>query len=182
MTTVSDQSGDRINSICKYNCFYFIFRQLHVSNRRINMPRARQNHPKLPDSMIVEKEMQGAYRRIRFTPNQKHMSISTFFDEVTPLLEETADLISHEQYDVKVCSHLEVEMIHKVGDVERVEMIHFILKAIPLADMILTNLPSEYEERLSQFVSRGSHFRLKEVAYLDWVVVQYNMTPFKIGH
>jgi hypothetical protein len=48
--------------------------------------------------------------------------------------------------------------------------------------MILTNLPSEYEERLSQFVSRGSHFRLKEVAYLDWVVVQYNMIPFKIGH
>src|SRR5438876_10215847 len=98
----------------------------------MNMPRARHNIPKMPTREIVDNELQDAYRRFQFTPSDKCITISSLFGDVAPLLEETIDFLLHEQNDFKVCSHLELEMVHKVGEVESVESIHFILKTQPL--------------------------------------------------
>ena len=146
------------------------------------MPRARQLLPSQPTRTLIDNALQGAYRRIRFTPSEKHETISSFFADVTPLIEETADLLSHEQYQVKICAHLETNMAHKTGDKETMEEISFILKATPLSDLVIESLAPVFEERLSQFLSRGSNFRLSDVKYLDLVVVQCNNISHKIGH
>jgi hypothetical protein len=135
----------------------------------------------LPTRRVLEEDLGGAYRRIRFSTMETHSTIPSFFEEVIPNLVQTVKILSNDEKEFKVCSHLEMAMLHKVGENEKLERIQFILKAIPLKDIDIHELPGVFEERLSQFVLRGSNFRLIEVVYLDWQLVQYHRIPFLIG-
>jgi hypothetical protein len=74
-------------------------------------------------------------------------------------------------------------MWKKMGDGEEKEMKIFLcMKTSPLADLDLENMRSEFEDRLETFIQRGSGFRLKEVEFLDWEVMQYEEIPYHVGH
>src|SRR4051794_17082205 len=101
------------------------------------MPFARQRFalpalPAHPQRYVVDQALNEAYCRIRFTSQEAHTTLVTFFVDVEEVMKQTVDLLLHEQYELKVVTTHSLLMLHKVDQEEKEEMIHLALKATPL--------------------------------------------------
>jgi len=130
----------------------------------------------------VDRALDGAYRRLRFSSEDLHPALAPFFEEISSLLLSTRELLLDEEHELKLCPHLLLCMGHKVGEEEREETIHLWMKAALLLHINLDAMEEQFEERLESFLQRGSGFRLKYVEAMEWEVVCYESIPFHVGH
>ena len=148
------------------------------------MPRRQRKQyplPSLPDhpQREVEQTLGGAYRNIRLTTAEESITLSHFFQQLTPLMLETVELLSIEPFEVQICPKLTVTMdhLHRKG-----ENIFLSLKSHPLTTDFVKQLASLFEEKMENFTQRGSEFQLHHVQYLEWEVLQYREVPHLTGH
>ncbi len=146
--------------------------------RRFSLPAL----PSHPHRQVVDRALDGAYRRIRFTTSEIHLTLAPFFHELLPLLHSTVDLLLGEQHAVKICPHTITLMLHKVGNNVVEETIHLPIKASRLTLDFVEEMMGQMEVRLETFLQRGSGYQLKNVEALEWEVVQFELIPFLTGH
>ena len=149
------------------------------------MPRRRFPLPILPSHpqrRVLQQALNGAYRRVHFTPPQTCNNIAMFFGLILPLLLETADILSGESFDLKICPFLILLMRHLVqGQVKKCK-IFLSLKAAPLDDTFIHSMKELFESRLEAFNQRGSGFSLLSVDSMEWDVTHCSRIPFLVGH
>jgi hypothetical protein len=146
--------------------------------------------PSHPQRQVVDQALDGAYRRIVFLPSSQQEEVSLlsdFFNKITAVVDDTMNLLLEEPCDLKICPHLTLLMYKKVGGdaTDETEVtIHLGLKAIPLTNIQHNpeTMQRQFEERLENFLLRGSGFRVKRVVTLEWEVVQFDTIAFHVGH
>jgi hypothetical protein len=150
---------------------------------------------------VVDEALDGSYRRIAFFPSRvveeedeeeeeeeaTPPTLAAFFTDIANVVEDTMRCLLEEPSDLKVCPHLTLLMFHKTGadaTEETEEIIHLGLRASSLTDLreAPERMRLQFEDRLDNFILRGSGYRLKRVISLEWEVLQYNKIPFHVGH
>ncbi len=94
--------------------------------RRFSLPPL----PSHPQRQVMDQALDRAYRLIRFTSSESHMTLAPFFDEVKELLLQTSDLLQREEYEVKICNVLILTMIKKIGEEEKEEILYFPVQSV----------------------------------------------------
>jgi len=148
---------------------------------------------------VVDQALDGSYRRIAFfhsivqaeedeeEEEATPPTLAEFFEDITVMVEDTMRHLLGEPSDLKVCPHLTLLMLHKTGTdatEETEEIIHLGLRASALTDLqeAPERMRLQFEDRLDNFLMRGSGYRLKRVISLEWEVLQYKKIPFHVGH
>jgi hypothetical protein len=150
-----------------------------VKRRVFNLPHL----PAHPKRSVVDRALNGAYRRIRFSAvEDQQTTIQSFFEDISSIAEETKETLLSQEDELKVCTHLSLIMLHKVESEEHEVPIFLNLKSAPLSTIDITSMEEELQDRLDTFLRRGSNFKLKTVKALEWEVCFYESIPFHVGH
>lgn len=138
--------------------------------------------PEHPQRTLHDQALDGAYYRIQFMSTTQHLTLQPFFDELLPLMLETADLLDRPDAQLKINPVLVLSMTRTVNNESKQDHIYLPLKAAPLNRKFVENLLPEFEKRLENFTQNGSGLVLESVTALDWQLVMYQDIAFLKGH